>query len=85
MDLFDKFAQDMESFLSTNVQNISIKELWNQKPPVEAAGNTLEEWLHKDVLLNPFLFNLKFTDRGYIGSNSIIHILLLEENRELLQ
>lgn len=56
MDIFDKFAQDMESCLSTKIQNVSIKELWNQKPPVEAAENTLEEWLHKDVLFDFFLF-----------------------------
>lgn len=58
MDIFDKFARDMGSFLSTKVQKVSIKELWDQNPPVEAAGSTLEEWLHKDVLLPPFVVNL---------------------------
>jgi hypothetical protein len=59
MDIFDKFAHDMESFLRTKVRKASIKELWDQKPPVEAAGNTLEEWLHKDVPFPSFLFNLE--------------------------
>ncbi|EED16521.1 hypothetical protein TSTA_016010 [Talaromyces stipitatus ATCC 10500] len=56
MDVFDRFAQDMESFLRTTVQRLSIKDLWNQKPPIEAAGNTLEEWLHKDVATQSYIF-----------------------------
>lgn len=63
MDIFDKFAQDMESSLRTKVRKVSIKALWDQNPPVEAAGSTLEEWLHNDVLRPPFLSTWKFTDR----------------------
>jgi hypothetical protein len=58
MDIFDNFAQNMESFLSTKVQKISIKELWNQKPSVEATGVHLNNGCTKMYRSSISLFSL---------------------------
>ena len=48
LKLVDIFVMDLESALNTKHKRLSFNALWEAKPPAEACGQTLQEYM-RDV------------------------------------
>lgn len=51
--LTDKFVATLEHFLGVQADKISLSEIWNSKPPVEANGQGLEEYMRQVSVFAP--------------------------------
>lgn len=43
--LIDKFVAALEHFLGIQADKISLSDIWDSKPPVEADGQSLEQYM----------------------------------------
>lgn len=45
--LTDKFVATLEEFLGIQADKISLSDIWDSKPPSEADGQSLEEYMRQ--------------------------------------
>ncbi|KAI1121395.1 putative amidase [Nemania abortiva] len=55
-ELVERFVSDLESYLGVPVTRMSIADRWEKRPPVEAAGKTIQEFIEK-CAYNPFYYD----------------------------
>ncbi|KAL9047059.1 MAG: hypothetical protein Q9214_000266, partial [Letrouitia sp. 1 TL-2023] len=46
--IFADFVSDLQSFLGTKVEKVSIPDLWEREPLDDAKGMALHEYLSED-------------------------------------
>lgn len=51
--LTDKFVATLESFLGIQADKVSLSEIWDSKPPVEADGQSLEAYMRQVSVFAP--------------------------------
>lgn len=56
--LTDKFVATLESFLGIQADMVSLSEIWDSKPPSEADGQSLEEYMRQ---VSVFLASISHT------------------------
>lgn len=45
MGLIDLFIKDMEQTFGTETKKVSIADTWEAKPPIDAGGQSVQEYL----------------------------------------
>lgn len=51
--LTDKFVATLEHFLGIQADKVSLSEIWDSKPPSEADGQSLEEYMKQVSVFVP--------------------------------
>lgn len=46
MKVFDRFTDDLASYVDAEVKRVSIKNTWAENPPPEAEDRSLRQYLH---------------------------------------
>ena len=53
MDIVDLFISDLERYLGVVIIKVSITSMWDQDPPLEGKGQSVEDYL-KDTVINSY-------------------------------
>lgn len=64
--LTDKFVATLEHFLGIQADKVSLSDIWDSKPPSEADGQSLEEYMRQVSVFAPGIsYNISISITNY--------------------